>query len=147
MCQSISCTEHLSFSVRVLYSATRFLSLLTCFSLEFSVAFHLVSEFLFFVLFWMLWMLVTVNNALFSLWKTLITFSKIPTLGWMLVILCKMKFASRKILITFTCSLIYARLLPPLLFSLKHMACHVFTHEISNCNKYFLRNVSSVCSN
>ena len=124
MCQSISCTEHLSFSVRVLYSATRFLSLLTCFSLEFSVAFHLVSEFLFFVLFWMLWMLVTVNNALFSLWKTLITFSKIPTLGWMLVILCKMEFASRKILITFTCSLICSLTSAIIIFSEAHgMSC------------------------
>ena len=124
MCQSISCTEHLSFSVRVLYSATRFLSLLTCFSLEFSVAFHLVSEFLFFVLFWVLWMLVTLNNALFSLWKTLITFSKIPTLGWMLVILCKMKFASRKILITFTCSLICPLTSAIIIFSEAHgMSC------------------------
>ena len=124
MCQSISCTEHLSFSIRVLYSATRFLSLLTCFSLEFSVAFHLVSEFLFFVLFWMLWMLVTVNNALVSLWKTLITFSKIPTLGWMLVILCKMKFASRKILITFTCSLICPLTSAIIIFSEAHgMSC------------------------
>ena len=124
MCQSISCTEHLSFSIRVLYSATRFLSLLTCFSLEFSVAFHLVSEFLFFVLFWVLWMLVTLNNALFSLWKTLITFSKIPTLGWMLVILCKMKFASRKIFITFTCSLICPLTSAIIIFSEAHgMSC------------------------
>ena len=32
-----------------------------------------------------------------------------------------------------------ARLLLPL-FSLKHMACHVFAHKISNCNKSFSHN-------
>ena len=36
----------------------------------------------------------------------------------------------------FTCLLLYARLLALLLFFLKHMACHAFTHEISDWNKY-----------
>ena len=30
----------------------------------------------------------------------------------------------------------YARFLPPLLFSLKYMTCYVFTHEISDWNEY-----------
>ena len=39
--------------------------------------------------------------------------------------------------------LLYARSLPPLFFSLKHIAYHAFTHEILNRNKYFSNNVSS----
>ena len=37
--------------------------------------------------------------------------------------------------------LLYARSLPPLFFSLKHIAYHAFTHEILNRNKYFSNNV------
>ena len=45
---------------------------------ESSVTFYLDLEFLSFLLFGMLWMLVTVNKAKCSLRKTVITFSKIP---------------------------------------------------------------------
>ena len=100
-------------------------------NLESSVAFHLASKFLFFVLFWMLSMLVTVNKAKFSLQKTVIAFSKFP--------LYKTEFKSWKT--------IYARLLPPLLFSLKYMACHVFKHEISDWNKYFSYSLFPLCPN
>ena len=70
----------------------------------------------FFVLFRMQWMLVTVNKARFSLRKTLLTFSKISA---MRCAVYKIEFAPWK-----TYSLVY-RALPPLLFPLKHMACHV----------------------
>ena len=76
---------------------------------------------------------------MFLLWKTVITFSKIPTLGKMLVTVYNTKFTSLKT--------IYARLLLPLLFSLKHMACHVFTNEISDLNKCLSHNFSAVCPN
>ena len=59
-------TPFLLFFSRNFYWSTRFLCLLTSLSLTqswiFSVTFCLVSEFLFFVLFWMLWILVTVNK-------------------------------------------------------------------------------------
>ena len=66
------------------FSCIKFSSLsLTCMSFEFSVVhhigFYLVSEFLFFVLFQRLWMLVTVNKAKFSPQETS-TFSK--TSAW-----------------------------------------------------------------
>ena len=71
----------LFFSFRPFYLSTQFICILTCSSLEFSAAFyfvfHSVSEFLFFVLFWMQWKLVTANKAKFPLQKT---FSK--TLAW-----------------------------------------------------------------
>ena len=68
------------------------------------------------------------------------------SLAWMLVTVYKIEFTSRKSLITFTCSLLYTRI-RILLFSLKHMACHVFTHEISDWNKHLSHNVFSVCPN
>ena len=90
----------LFFSFRLLYLSTRFFCLLTCLSLNFSVAFHLrlhlVSEFLFFVLFRMLWMMVTMNKVKFSLQKTMITFSKFPATG---CVVYKIEFTSWK---TFT---------------------------------------------
>ena len=54
-----------------------------CTALNFLLPCHLVSEFLFFVLFRMLRMLVTVSKAKFSLRRTLITFSKIPSECWL----------------------------------------------------------------
>ena len=90
----------LFFSFRLLYLSTRFFCLLTCLSLNFSVAFHLrlhlVSEFLFFVLFRMLWLMVTMNKVKFSLQKTMITFSKFPATG---CVVYKIEFTSWK---TFT---------------------------------------------
>ena len=90
----------LFFSFRLLYLSTRFFCLLTCLSLNFSVAFHLrlhlVSEFLFFVLFRMLWMMVSMNKVKFSLQKTMITFSKFPATG---CVVYKIEFTSWK---TFT---------------------------------------------
>ena len=68
-------------------------------SLESSLAFHLVSEFLFFVLFRMLWMLVTVDKAKFSLRKTLITFNEVLALTQMLFIVYKSECRSLKTLI------------------------------------------------
>ena len=85
---------------------------------------------LFFLVFLMLWILVNVNKA-----KTL---NKILALVWIFVTVCKIEFTLWKTLITFTCSFTC----PPLPFSLKHMLWHVFTHEISNWNKYFSPNVS-----
>ena len=64
----------------------------------------------------------------------------------MLVTVYKIEFTSRKTLITFTCSLLYTHI-RLLLFSLKHMACHAFTHEISDWNKHLSHNVFSVCPN
>ena len=52
---------------------------------SFLTAFHLFSEFLFPVLFLVLWMLVTVGKVKFSLQKILITFNKIPALLQILV--------------------------------------------------------------
>ena len=83
MYQSNSFIEHVFFFIRLL--STRFLSLLTCLSLEFYGAFHFgfhpvwISS-NFFVLFRMQWMLVTVNKARFSLRKTLVTFSEISAM-------------------------------------------------------------------
>ena len=80
MYQSNSCIKHLFFYFPSDFFtlSTWFLCCLTRLSLEFPVAFHLVfhfvSDYLFFVLSWMYWILVTVNKAMFSLWKT---FSKI----------------------------------------------------------------------
>ena len=72
------------------------------------------------MLFQTLWMLVvTLNKTKFSLRKILLNFSKISVFGWMLVIVRKIEFTSWQILITSHAHL-YARLLPPLLFSLKH---------------------------
>ena len=69
-------TPFLFFSFRLLYLSTQFLCLLTCLSLEFSVAFHLefhlLSEFLIIVVFRMLRKLITVNKATFSLQQILI---------------------------------------------------------------------------
>ena len=45
-------------------------------------------------------MLVTVNNNTFSPWKTLVTFSKIPAMGWDMY---KIEFTSWKIFITVIC--------------------------------------------
>ena len=108
MYQSISSIKHLFFS----FSSDFFLyqldfCLLIYSSLELSVAFHLASEFLFFVLFQMLWMLVTVNKAKFLLRKILLTFSKIYALEWILVTVYKNEFTSWKTLITFKCSPIW----------------------------------------
>ena len=97
-----SCIEHLFFSFRLLFLSTRFLCILACLSLEFTVAFHLgfgfhlVSGFLVFLLFQMLRMLVTMNKC--SLRKT-INLSKI------LVMSCavyKTEFTLWKAFITFT---------------------------------------------
>ena len=98
-------------------------------------------SFCFFVLFRLLWILVTVNKAKFLLRKTLLTFSKIPALGWMLV--------NKRIRLSLhhekqwqhSHAHLYTRLLPPLLFSLKHITCHAFPHKVSNYNKYFSHNV------
>ena len=80
MYQPNSCIKHFFFYFpsNFFTLSTWFLSCLTRLSLEFPVAFHsvfhLVSDYLFFILSWMQWMLVTVNKSMFSLWKT---FSKI----------------------------------------------------------------------
>ena len=88
------------------------------------------SEVSFFVLFRILWMLATVNKIKFSLRKTLITLVQSQScLGVNLVTVYKAKFTSWKTLIAFTFSLLFARLLPPLLFSQTQMACHAFTHR------------------
>ena len=127
MCKSIYSIEHLLFS---------FPSDLFIYQLDFSFfwpvwhlslaqrltsAFHLVSEFLYFVLFRMLWMLVTVDKTKFSLWK-------IPAFGW---ISHKIECTSWKGLGTFTCSLTSVIII----FS-KAKACHVFTHQLSDWSKY-----------
>ena len=84
MYHSNSCIKHLFFSFPsdVFTLSPWFICLLSCSSLKLSVAshfvFHLVSDFLFFVLFWMQWIQVTVNKAIFLLRKT---FSKIPVSG------------------------------------------------------------------
>ena len=44
-------------------------------------------------------------------------------------------------------SLFYDRLLPPLLFFLKHAAYYAFTHEISDWNKYLSQKIFPVCLN
>ena len=71
----------LFFSMRPLYFSTWFLCFLVPVwpFIEFSITFHLVSEFLFFVLFRILWMLASVNKAKFLVRKT---FNKIPALLW-----------------------------------------------------------------
>ena len=116
-------------------------SLLACLSLEFSVAFHLgfhvVSPFLFFVFFRMLWMLIIVKKAKLSLRKTMIAFG----LSWPWSAPCKRLSLPRKKNITLICLVVC--LLSPL-FSLKDIACHVFTHEVSNWNKHFSCNVTSL---
>ena len=96
MYQSIFCIEHLFFSFffKLLYLSTQFLCLLICLSLEVLVAPHLVLELYLFlsnqviafrhICFCALsdaGMMVTVNKAMFSLQKILLTFSKIPALG------------------------------------------------------------------
>ena len=126
------------------FSCIKFSSLsLTCMSFEFSVVhhigFYLVSEFLFFVLFQRLWMLVTVNKAKFSPQETSITFSKTP--AW--VVPCiRLSLHHEKYLkhshsqfLEFS----HHRLLLLLLFFLKHMACLVFTHKISNWSRYLTK--------
>ena len=97
MYQSIFCIEHLlffSFFFKLLYLSTQFLCLLICLSLEVLVAHHPVLELYLFlsnqviafrhICFCALsdaGMMVTVNKAMFSLQKILLTFSKIPALG------------------------------------------------------------------
>ena len=84
--RSNSCIDHLFLLFRhtFFYLSTALLCLLTCLSLKVAVAFHigfyLVAKLLFFVLFQMLWVLVTLNKAKFLPQQTLITFSK--TLTW-----------------------------------------------------------------
>ena len=98
MYQSISSIEHLFFSFPSDFFIINPICL--CFdlfescshSLESYVAFHFVSEFLFFVLFCIMWMLTTVNKAKFSLRKILITLVKSrPWLGRMLAIQISVK--------------------------------------------------------
>ena len=71
-------TPFLFFSMRPLYFSTWFLCFLVPVwpFIEFSITFHLVSEFLFFVLFRILWMLASVNKAKFLVQKTLITLTR-----------------------------------------------------------------------
>ena len=119
MYQSNSCIEHMFFSIRLL--STRFLSLLTCLSLEFYGAFHFgfhpvwISS-NFFVLFRMQWMLVTVNKARFSLRKTLETFSKISAMGCAVFKILSVHHEKHNSLVCWR----------TLLFPLKHMVCHVY---------------------
>ena len=102
-CKMNSCTEHLFFS----FPSDFFIYQLdfSVFSIAFHFAFHSISEFLFSVLFWILWMLVTVNKATFSLWKKLITLSKFLIMGWAV---WKIGFTSWKTFITSTYSLMRA---------------------------------------
>ena len=132
------CIDHLFllFLHTFFYLSTLLLCLLTCLSRKFSVAFHigfhLVSKLLFFLLFQMLWMLVTVNKAKFSPQETLITFSK--TLAWGAPY--KRLSLQHEKYLKHSHSHLYPRLLPLLLFSLKHMAWLVFTHQISNWSRH-----------
>ena len=121
---------HFLFSFRLPYLSTQFLSFdpFDCYTaLNLHFTFHLVLEFLFFALFWILRMLVTMNKAKFSPQKSLIT-------------LVMNVFTSWKTLITFNMLTYIPTLLPLLLFSLKHMTCPAFTCEVSDRNKYFSRN-------
>ena len=94
-------------------------------SLECSVTFCLVSEFLFLYFFEFCVCVATVIKARFVR-----VITRTLALEFMLVTVYKVKFTLYKTLIAFPCSLLYARLLPSLLFSLKHMACHFLIHEI-----------------
>ena len=102
-------------------------------SLESSVTFHLVLEFLFFVLFRILWMLATVNEAKFSLRKTLATLVKsLPCLGVNVGYpLLRLSLHHEKhwqhLMLTFMCSLTSAIII---LFK-----AHDILH-ISDCSKY-----------
>ena len=143
--RSNSCIDHLFllFFQTFFHLSNSVLCLLTCMSFEFSVVLHigfyLVSEFLFFALFQRLWMLVTVNKAKFSPQETSITFSKTP--AW--VVPCiRLSLHHEKYLkhshsqfLEFS----HHRLLLLLLFFLKHMACLVFTHKISNWSRYLTK--------
>ena len=94
-------------------------------------------------------MLPIVNKAKSSLQNTLITLVKFrPCLGGNVGYRVKGLVSIMKTLILFTYSLSYAQLLPPLFFSLKHIACHAFTDKISGIiNKYMLHEVFPVCPN
>ena len=119
MYQSISCIEFLLFSFRLFYLSVRFLCLLTCLSLEFFIyLFFVCLPFCFgvsvFVLFRVLWILVTVNKAKFSLRKALITLSKTPSLVWMLFTVYKIYIIIVFIIATFRRQLIYRLISPPI---------------------------------
>ena len=115
------------FSFRVFYLLSQFLCLLTCLSLAFSFVFLLVLKGIFwflFALFLMLWMLVTLNKAKFSLQKRLKTFRKIPALIWILVTVCKIEFTSWKTSILFKCSFSCPLISTIIIFSKAHaIAC------------------------
>ena len=88
---------------------------------------------------WILWILATVNKAKFWLKKH---YNLNPDLAlgecgiWLLVwfefTLWKTLIAFTSSLLTFICPFTSATII----FS-KHMACHAFTHKISDWNKYF----------
>ena len=128
MYQSNSCIKRFFFSFPLDFFTYR-LDFSVCLSLQFSAVFHFgfhpVLEFLFLVLFWVQWMLVTVNKAEFSLQKTLITFNKIPAMWGTLCIRLIPHHEKRH-------ARLCALLLQLLLFPPEHMKCHVFTHETSN---------------
>ena len=76
------------------------------FPVAFFLGFHLVSEFLIFVLFWMQWILINVNKAKFSQKKHLKLLVKSRPWGALCISLSLLpwtEFTSWKTLITFTC--------------------------------------------
>ena len=83
------------------------------------------------------------SRVTFSLHKTLITFSKILTLEWILVTVYKVQSISWKNLQQLHVHL-YACLPLPSLFSLKLMACHFFPRTTLEWNQRFSHNVSPV---
>ena len=105
-------------------------------ALNFMLPCFLFWSFCLFVLFLMLWMLVSVNKTKFSQRKTLKTFFKIPAFVWMLVTVFKIMININKIHIL-TCLAAYFHHY----YTTFTKACDMpYFHEISNWNKYLSRN-------
>ena len=82
---------------------------------------RLFRDFSFFILFRMLWMIITMSKAKFSLLKTLITFSKCLATGWAIY---KIKCTSWKAFLTLTYFLVCLLASAIIIFSEAHgMSC------------------------